>query len=171
MRFQPTVPKSFSPVIDSFKGGVTFLSHYWSFVSDVRNVVRLQQAFLLQRRAFRDSWLIPFLNVPFAVKHNMYAHRFLFNHLVRHPVSFCINDIQAVLNIKIKLSVDNDGFATLENISYTEIKVIHINSEGDASDPNIQIRENNFNGGFLNDHIRSSLTWICGCILTIRYFL
>lgn len=55
MPFQPTVRKSFSQVIDSFKGGVTFLSPYWSSVSNVRSVVRLQQAFLLQRRAFRDS--------------------------------------------------------------------------------------------------------------------
>lgn len=46
MLFQPTVPKSFSPLIGSFKGGVTFLSPNWSSISDVRSVVRLQQAFL-----------------------------------------------------------------------------------------------------------------------------
>lgn len=110
MLFQPTVSKSFSPLINSFKGGVTFLSPYWSSVSDVRSVGRLQQAFLLQRWAFRDSWIIPSLNIPSAVKYNMYSRRFLVNHLVRHPDSFGTDDIQTVENIKIESSVDNGGF-------------------------------------------------------------
>lgn len=59
------------------------------------------------------------------------THRFLVNHLVRHPDSFCTDDIHIVVNIKIELSVENGGFSTLENISDTEIKgVTHVDNEG-----------------------------------------